>query len=135
MKKDMIKKHDQEKVDLTKKHEAALATQKEEAKAREEDLNNEIEKYLKSNEDLFDQVDALNNELDDLRNEQIGTLAASNSQATGVNPPAGAANPAGAAELAEEKQKHITTQALLTDYMDQVKAKTAECDKLDARVK
>ena len=28
MKKDMIKEHEQEKVDLTKKHEAALATQK-----------------------------------------------------------------------------------------------------------
>ena len=58
---------------------------------------------MKSNEDLFDQVDALNNELDDLRNEQIGSLAASNSQATGVNPSVGATNSVGAAELAEEK--------------------------------
>ena len=69
MKKDLIKKHEQEKADLRKRHDAALAEQKQEARKREEDLNNEIEKYMKSNDDLFDQNDALNEELDTLRNE------------------------------------------------------------------
>ena len=67
MKKDIIKKQESEKTDLTKKHEFQLATQVAEAKAREDDLNAEIEKYEKTNEDLFDQNDALNTELDELR--------------------------------------------------------------------
>ena len=132
-----MKKHEQEKIDLSKKHEAQLESRLQQAKARENDLNNEIEKYLKSNEDLFDQVDALNNELDELRNEQIGSLSASNAQAAALNASSlssvGSSVTTGASpspELAEEKQKHATTQALLTDYIDQLKQKESECTEL-----
>ena len=104
MKKDMIKKHEQEKTDLTKRHEAELASKIQESKAKEEDLNSECEKYLKSNEDLFDQVDALNNEIDELRNEQIGTLSNSNQiTLAATDASSQPANSSSGAELAEEK--------------------------------
>ena len=54
MKKDMMKKYETEKVDLKKKHEAQLATQAAEAKALQDDLNKEIEKFEAKNEDLFE---------------------------------------------------------------------------------
>ncbi len=40
----------------------------EQSKVHENELNEEIEKYLKSNEDLFNENEELNQELDDLRN-------------------------------------------------------------------
>lgn len=72
------------------------------AKKRESDLNAEIEKYLESNEDLFTQNEELNEELDDLRNQHIGTLANSGSTS---------------GDITEEKESHARTKALLTDYL------------------
>ena len=57
MKKDMINKHEKEKTDLTKAHEVALSKKGEESKSRIDSLNEEIDKYSLSNEDLFNQND------------------------------------------------------------------------------
>jgi len=46
---------------------AETQTKLEAASTREEGLNGEIEKYHKSNEDLFVQNEDLNTELDELR--------------------------------------------------------------------
>ena len=51
----MAKKHEKEKADLLKAHEVALIKKGEESKARIDSLNDEIDKYNLSNEDLFNQ--------------------------------------------------------------------------------
>ena len=47
----------------------------EEATAREGELRTEIEKYFKSNEDLFTQNEHLSKEVDVLRSQQIQSIA------------------------------------------------------------
>ena len=47
----------------------------EEATAREGELRTEIEKYFKSNEDLFTQNENLSKEVDVLRSQQIQSIA------------------------------------------------------------
>ena len=87
----------------------------EDAKGREEELNAEVEKYLKSNEDLFNENEQLNQELDELRDLQISSLSSKQDSAPQSNQ-----------ALEEEKKKHATTQALLSDYIEQLRSKDDE---------
>ena len=50
----------------------------EQAKKREGELQEEVEKYAKANDDLFAENENLNQELDEARNEQISMLSQSN---------------------------------------------------------
>ena len=60
------------------------------------------------------QNEDLNIQLDELRNQQIGILAADSKSA----------------DLAAETQKHAITKSLLADYIEQLKIKEAENVKL-----
>ena len=50
----------------------------ETAKQRENELREECDKYVQSNEDLFNENEQINQELDDLRNQHISMLSTSN---------------------------------------------------------
>ena len=96
----------------------------EQAKQREGELQEEVEKYAKANDDLFAENENLNQELDEARNEQISMLSQSNMSSSA----AGDDNDA----VAAEKKKHATTQGLLSDYIKQVKTLEAENQALQA---
>lgn len=74
MKKDMQTKHEISKQEMVKVHDLALKKLKDDFAKREAELNKEIDKYLESNEDLFTQNEQLNEEMDELRNQQIKML-------------------------------------------------------------
>ena len=59
---------------MVKVHDLALKKLKDDFAKREAELNKEIDKYLESNEDLFTQNEQLNEEMDELRNQQIKML-------------------------------------------------------------
>lgn len=83
----------------------------EKAKERENELREECDKYVKSNEDLFNENEQINQDIDDLRNQHIINLSQSNLSAAG-----GAASDDSVA-LEAERKKHSTTQQLLSDYI------------------
>ena len=73
----------------------------ETAKQRENELREECDKYVQSNEDLFNENEQINQELDDLRNQHISMLSTSN-----ISQGAGAAGVDANEALEEEKKKH-----------------------------
>lgn len=84
-------------------------------KIRESELHEECEKYANSTQELFDQIDQLSAENDELRDQQINQI---NTQ------PSSSAD--SRTELVSELKKLETNQQLLSDYAEQVKELEAE---------